>query len=586
MLEKVNMQTRKKCFQSSKKKIARENSNRKKENLSIQYKNLQSKLELKDLRIILHDIAADNLIPSHQQYLITKRINSAKTINKCKINTNNKINPKKEKSSIDDNRKLIHSEVKYSSKTIKKKFVSRTIKEHGSKKRKETKKKDKQLNVDTNPSYTKEQETCSLKSLPSINNDNIEKHKLDINDAVKCTEKHKNTDLSIAATNCNTNLFLNISKEKVSISDIHIKNELKNQDLNSKENPEIDFINNQNLKDKCLDEKMHRKFSKEMQIVPWTSENKRKMDIQNSEKKGVPKTTNNISIKNLIVLVKEHNDNNNKQISNNLQHMNYSTDTVSKVDIIESSLVEVHSRVAGLTVDNVHEFIENHDQSNLLQLQINNSSNIAEINVCNSINDNYTNTMLQIKKDGGSVSHKKRNWFGQNKEMLFNNPSNKKFKLNRTYIQEKSFNTKNNFLFKSDNSNSFFKYDNVNISDNNVLQNTDNHVTLNSNNNTNSNIPYKVQLMQESIKAGFDAKKDVSTSLYTKFDLENEKNESVPTKEYSTNTENIDKDNLKEARISACSTQLDDQNQVENRTQDDSSDDDCISLYAETFTSL
>lgn len=577
------MWTKRKCSQSSKTKIARENSNRKKKNLSIRYKNLQSKLELKDLRIILHDIAADNLIPSHQQYLITKRINSAKTINKCKINTNNKINPKTEKSSIDDNRKLIHSEIKYASKTIKKKFVSRTIKEHGSKKRKETKKKDKQLNVDTNLSYTKEQETCSIKSLPSINNDNIEKHKLDINDAVKCTEKHKNTDLSIVTTNCNTKLFSNISKEKVSIPDIHIKNELKNQDLNSKKHSEIDFINNQNLKDKCLDEKMPRKFSKEMQIVPCTSENKKKIELQNSEKPVLPEKTDNILIKNVIVLEKKH-DNNNTQKSNNLQHMNYSTDTVSKVDINESSLVEVH-RVAGLTVDNVHAFIENREQSYLLQLQINNSSNIADINVFNSINDNYTNTMLQIKKDGGSASHKKRNWFGQNKEALFNNPSNKKLKLNRTYIQDKSFKTENNFLFKSDNSNSFSKYDNVNISDNNLLQDTDNHITLNSNNNTNSNIPYKVQRMQESIKAGFDAKKDVSNSSYTKFDLENEKNESVPTKEYSTNTENVDKNNLNEARISARSTQLDDQNQVENKTQDDSGDDDCISLYAETFTS-
>ncbi|XP_046819200.1 uncharacterized protein LOC124424336 [Vespa crabro] len=273
------MQTRRKCSQSYKIKITKGNSNRKKENLSIQYKNLQSKLGLKDLRIILRDIAADNLIPSHQQYLITKKIDSAKAINKCKINTNKKTNPKKGKSSVNGKRKLIRSKVKYSSKTIKKKSSSRTIKEHGSKKRKETKEKiDKQLNVDTNPSCTKEQETYFVKPLLSIDNNSVEKYKLDINDTVEYTQKHKNTDLSIVTTNCNTNLFSDISNEKVSIPYIHIKNELKKQDLNSKKNPEIDFINNQNLKDKCLDEKMHRKFSEEMQIVPWTSEDIKKMD--------------------------------------------------------------------------------------------------------------------------------------------------------------------------------------------------------------------------------------------------------------------------------------------------------------------
>ncbi|XP_046819146.1 uncharacterized protein LOC124424314 [Vespa crabro] len=265
--------------------------------------------------------------------------------------------------------------------------------------------------------------------------------------------------------------------------------------------------------------------------------------------------------------------------------MNHSTDIVSKVDINESSLVEVSNRVAELTVDNVHEFIENHEQSYLLQLQINNSSNIADINVCNSVNDKYTNTVLQIKKDDKSVSHKKRNWFGQNEEMLLNKTGNKKFKLDRTYIQQKSFSMKNNFLFNNNNSNSFSKCDNVNVTDNNMLQNTDNHITLNSNNDTNSNTSYKIQIIQESMKAGFDTKKDVSNSSYTIFDLDNEKNESIPTKEYSTNTENIDEDNLNEDRISACSIQLNDQKQVENRTQGDSSDDDCISLYAETFTS-
>ncbi|KAF7399158.1 hypothetical protein HZH68_007750 [Vespula germanica] len=408
------MRTRKKYSLSPKTKIIRRNSNRKKENLSIQYKNLQSKLGLKDLRIILRDIAADNLIPPHQQYLITKKINSAKAINKRKINTNKKTNLKKGKSSVN--------------------------------------------------------------------------------------EKHKNTNSSIVTKSYNINLFSDTSDEKVSIPDTSIINELKNHNLNSKENPEIDFINNQNLKDEYLHEKAYRKFSEEMQIVPLTSEDIKKVDVQSSKKEKILP-----------------------------EHMNYSTDTVSKVKINECSLVEEPNRVVDLTVDNVHEFIENRKQSYLLQLQINNSSNIAATNVCNSINDKTTDTMLQIKEDSESVSHKKRNWLGQNEEVQFNKASNKKFKLDRT------------------------------------------------------NTPYKAQLTQESIKTDFDAQKDVSNSLYTIFDLENEKNESIPTKEYSTNTGNIDEDNLNEARVLACRTQLDDQEQVKNKTQDDTSDDDCISLYAETF---
>ncbi|XP_043671202.1 MATH and LRR domain-containing protein PFE0570w-like isoform X2 [Vespula pensylvanica] len=577
------MRTRKKYSLSPKTKIIRRNSNRKKENLSIQYKNLQSKLGLKDLRIILRDIAADNLIPPHQQYLITKRINSAKVINKRKISTNKKTNLKKGKSSVNGNKKLIRSKVKYTSKTIKKKSCLRTIRKHGSKKKKETKKElDKQLNVDTNLSYTKERETCFVKPLPSIDNDNVEKRKLNINNTVEYTEKHKNTNSSIVTKSYKINLFSDTSDEKVSIPDTSITSELKNHDLNSKENPDIDFINNQNLKDEYLHEKAYRKFSEEMQIVPLISEDIKKVDVQSSKKEKIlPEVINNILIKNIIILVKEH-DNNSTHTSNDSQHMNYSTDTISKVKINECSLVEEPNRVIDLTVDNVHEFIESRKQSYLFQLQINNSSNIAATNVCNSINDKTTDTMLQIKEDSESVSHKKRNWLGQNEEVQFNKASNKKFKLDRTYIQEKSCDMKNNFLFNSNNScNTFSKCDDLNKNDNNVLQNTDDHITSNSNNN--SNTPYKAQLMQESIKTDFDAKKDVSNSLYTIFDLENEKNESIPTKEHSTNTGNIDEDNLNEARVLACRTQLDDQEQVKNKTQDDTSDDDCISLYAETF---
>ncbi|KAL2722286.1 putative histone-lysine N-methyltransferase 1 [Vespula squamosa] len=573
------MLTRKKYSLSPKTNIIKRNFNHKKENLSIQYKHLQSKLGLKDLRIILHDIAAENLIPPHQQYLITKKINKDNT-NK-KINTNKKTNSEKGKYSVNGNKKLIYSKIRYTSKIIKKKSCLRTIRKHGSKKKKETKKKmEKQSNVDANLSYTKEQET-SVKPLPSIGNDNVEK--LNINGTVEYIKKHKNTDSSIVTTNCNTNLFSDIFNEKVLVPDKYITNELKNQDLNSKENPKIAFINNQNLKDECLHEKAYRKFSEEMQIVSLISEDIKKMDVQSSNKEKVlPKIINNILIKNIIILVKE-NDNNSTHVSNNSQCMNYSTDTVSKEEINECSLVEEPNRVIDLTVDNVHEFIENRKQSYLLQLQINNSSNIVATNVYNSINDKTTDTMLQIKEDSESISHKKRNWFGQNKEMQFNKTSNKKFKLDRTCIREKSFGMKNNFLFNSNNYNTFSKRDNVNISDNNMLQDTDNHITLNSNNNTNSNISYKVQLTQESIKPGFDAKKDVSNSLYTIFDLENEKNVSMPTKEYTTSTENIDEDHLNEARVLACRTQLDDQKQVENKTQDDNSDDDCISLYAETF---
>ncbi|KAL2741693.1 putative histone-lysine N-methyltransferase 1 [Vespula maculifrons] len=578
------MQTRKKYSLSPKTKIIRRNSNRKKENLSIQYKNLQSKLGLKDLRIILRDIAADNLIPPHQQYLITKKINSAKAINKRKISTNKKTNLKKGKSSVNGNKKLIRSKVKYTSKTIKKKSCLRTIRKHGSKKKKETKKEmDKQLNVDTNLSSTKKRETCFVKPLPFIDNDNVKKHKLNINDTVEYTENHKNTNSSIVTTSYNTNLLSDTSDEKVSIPDTSITNELKNHGLNSKENPEIDFINNQNLKGEYIHEKAHRKFSEEMQIVPLTSENIKKVDGQSSKKEKIlPEVINNILIKNIIILVKEH-DNNSTHASNDSQHMNYSTDTVSKVKMNECSLVEEPNTVVELTaVDNVHEFIENRKQSYLFQLQINNSSDIAATNVCNSINDKTTDTMLQIKEDSESVSHKKRNWFGQNEEVQFNKASNKKFKLDRTYIQKKSCDMKNNFLFNSNNScNTFSECDDLNKNDNNVLQNTDDHITLNSNNN--SNTPYKAQLTQESIKTDFDAKKDVSNSLYTIFDLENEKNESIPTKEYSTNTGNIDEDNLSEARVLACRTQLDDQEQVKNKTQDDTSDDDCISLYAETY---
>ncbi|XP_014600002.1 PREDICTED: putative uncharacterized protein DDB_G0282499 [Polistes canadensis] len=233
---------------------------------------------------------------------------------------------------------------------------------------------------------------------------------------------------------------------------------------------------------------------------------------------------------------------------------------IENIEINKPYSVELSNEVAELTVENLHKFTENYEE-NHQQLQINRSLNAIDISSLNSIN-NKDKDMQKINENNSTISYTKKRWFGQNGVTQFNQ-TNKKLKLDRSFVNNKSLSATNNFLYVNENSNPSFKYDNVNINAN-AIQDIDNN------------------FIQESSEIYCDTNKNLSNRSKTIFNLDNEKNESKLIKEYGTNVEHFGEDNLLKYEISACSTQLDYQKQIGNKTQDDSNDDDYISIYSNT----
>ncbi|KAI4501044.1 hypothetical protein M0802_003847 [Mischocyttarus mexicanus] len=549
------MGTKKKCSVASncKTKFKKTNSKSKKKHLPEQREHLKSRFQLKDVRIVLHNIATDDLIPLHQRYLITKKINVRKVINNCKESASKEINKSKQidlkKRSNNSNELISSTDNSYD--TI--------IKECSSEKKKAKRIKIKKQFVDTKPSCAKVQNTCLVKFLPFNHNDNIKENDFNINEK---------------------------KKSKIFIPDRDNKNELK-KDLNCKENTEINFVNNDNfMNSKRSDEITHNKFSTKSQSFPLISEDINKVNLPKSnEVKIMPRIIENFTLsKNNVILRK----------TNNLHRKDCSR------EINKPSLVELYNKAAKLSIENLHKFNENYQEKHHQQLQINRSPNTTDTNFLNDKNKDMKQQM-NINDSTGSSTKRKRH--DLNKVTQFNQTCNKKFKLNRSFVERKSLSATNNFLFINGNSNSSSKYDNVNINGN-AIQDIDNRVTLfcnNDNNYNNNNTLCKVTLRQESNKIDYDMNKNISNNPKTIFNLENEKNElkkddnsnletilyfenekdeSKLIKEYDTNVENCGEDNLCKHEISACSTQLDQQKLVKNKTQDDSDDDDYISIYS------
>ncbi|XP_043494637.1 putative uncharacterized protein DDB_G0282133 [Polistes fuscatus] len=436
------METKKKHSVASNCKTKRRtNSSRKKKYLPEQHKYLQSRLQLKDLHIVLHNIATNGLIPPHQKYLTTKQNNVGKIIDNSKenesikINSNKKINPKK-RSSIEKKKKAKKDKVK------------------------------RRLFDDTNPSCNKKQETCPVKPLFFNHNDNMKEYDFNINNKYKCTEKHSNEDTCIVKINSDRNLCNDISNNKVSILNRDDKNGLKKEDLNCKKDTKINFVNNENfMKNEHLDKITHSKFSKKLQDLPLIFENFNEINLPKCNKVSViPKIVNDYILhKNKVIVIKD---------VNNLHHKDYSRMMIKNIEINKPYSVELSNEVAELTVDNLHKFTVNY-QENHQQLQINRSLNATDISSLNSINNKDKDMMQKMSKNNSTISYTKRKWFGQNRVTQFNQ-TNKKFKLDRSFVNNKSLSATNNFLYVNENSNPSFKYDNV-IINANAIQDIDNN---------------------------------------------------------------------------------------------------------------
>ncbi|KAK2585984.1 hypothetical protein KPH14_010557 [Odynerus spinipes] len=547
-------------------------------NLENPHNDLQSKFKLKELRIVLYDIAADNTILPCQKAFISKNNGSMKGTKEHRQCTNKKIRTKKNKSFVNNVVKLGFSNV----------TSSLTITErHGS-----NEKINNDLNIGIELSCAESISKYRKSPLVSNVNDNAKEKEYKVATEVECMQKHENADTDrITVKNSNQNLCPDLLNQTILVPNVCTKRKGRMKNLNSDGNSGNTFIKkDHSMEDKHSIKQMDEKSPEVTQRL--IRKDAKKTRAKKCVTRKLPKIKrDNILPKNTITLVKMQDR---IQILNKLQDTTSSTNAVSQEKSNKCLPGEALDKKLDLTVDNVQKFTKECNEH--LESPKNHVSLNANESLQSSMHGNSIDITLKNDKGDQSVPRRKRNWTMQNEKTQSDTKKIKRIKLDRRHVRENGCTTTNNSVCLSyNNSNSSFKCSNIIMNNNNMIEEKDNHLTLYSDN---GNALCKIELTQESIKADSDiifrstndVEKNISNSSHTILDKETKEKELLSTKESNINTENVDKSNLNESKILSCSTQLNDQKQVENKTcddnNDDNDDDDCISLYAGSLTSL
>lgn len=523
----VNNQSRK---QQTAKKNNKQNYN---VNVEDRFKDLKSKFKLKDLRIILNDIAIKKISVSHQELVNNKNADSINEINKYQQYEGNKNCSKKKKSSINNT---------FENKCSKKKTINRSSLNNRIKK-----KQQKNDNLIPEPCVLKQAEL----SLISDINDNMKKNECQVKNRIEQNKAKYPVILEQAVQE------LNPAKGKAG-----------EQDLNFNDNSKENIV----AKEHCVKDSVQQKQ------LPRIKED-------------------NILPKNALTLLKFGNV---IKVSNNLLDTAFSTNTALQKENNEHVSDEANNNVVDLTVENLHKFINDYNEYFVLKKNdfCSKISRKDGFSTKSLVSNNSINLSLRKVQGKQYAPHKRRSWI-KCKEYVESDKTNiKKIKLDRRCFKENRVTNINDSMYSTYNKKSTLvsNCNSLNIVHNYKIQNTDNYLTLYSDD---GNTSCKIQCIQETTKTDLDiifkdkhiTETNISNSLNRTFSKINEKKELSSISDHNPDTKNINEDNLNESKKSqpSSSNQLTCQEQVKNdkcdNFHDNDYDDDCISLYAESFIS-